>query len=138
MAARCPNTDELTATNSEMTIMGRRRRVMKNAVEGIANPKLILPFSVLLLGGSVLPVVTLVWSIIDLQPLAIVLSVIGLTLGHLPRAVAAVRFRQPILGVLCHSLATVIFVSLQWIALLYHLLGRQIAWRGRTESRETS
>jgi glycosyltransferase involved in cell wall biosynthesis len=110
------------------------RGVLKNANEGIADPRLIVPFSVLLLGGSVLPVVTLVWSIVAQSPLAIAFSIVGVMMGHLPRAIAAIRFRQSWLGVVCHSLATLIFVALQWVALAIHLLGRQIAWRGRTET----
>lgn len=110
------------------------RGVLKNATEGIANPRLIVPFSILLLGGSVLPVVTLVWSIAEQNPLAIVVSTVGVIVGHLPRAIGAIRFRQSWLGVVCHSLATLIFVALQWVALVFHLLGRQIAWRGRTET----
>jgi glycosyltransferase involved in cell wall biosynthesis len=110
------------------------RGVMKNAIEGIANPRLIVPFSVLLLGGSVLPVVTLVWSIVEPSPVAFALSIVGVVIGHLPRAIGAVRFRQSWLGVLFHSLATLLFVALQWIALAFHLLGRRIAWRGRTEA----
>ena len=31
------------------------RGLLKNATEGIANPKLILPFSILLLGGATIP-----------------------------------------------------------------------------------
>jgi hypothetical protein len=108
--------------------------VLKNAVEGIASPKLILPFSILLLGGSVLPVITLVWSIVVHEPIAIVLSALGVMLGHAPRAIAAIRLRQPLVGVLFHSLATLIFVALQWVALLNHLLGRKFAWRGRTQT----
>ncbi len=110
------------------------RGVVKNATEGIANPRLIVPFSIVLLGGSVLPVVTLVWSMAEQNPLAIVVSTVGVIVGHLPRAIGAIRFRQSSFGVICHSLATLIFVALQWIALVFHLLGRQIAWRGRTET----
>jgi hypothetical protein len=110
------------------------RGVLKNAVEGIANPRLILPFSLLLLGGSVLPVITLVWSTLESQRLAILLSMVGVAISHLPRAVAAIRFRQSLLGVACHSLATLLFVALQWIALSNQLAGRQVAWRGRTET----
>lgn len=110
------------------------RGVLKNASEGIANPRLIVPFSVLLLGGSVLPVFTLAWSIVAQSLLGIVFSTAGVVIGHLPRAIAAVRFRQSWLGVGFHSLATLIFVALQWVALANHLLGRKIAWRGRTET----
>jgi glycosyltransferase involved in cell wall biosynthesis len=110
------------------------RGMLKNATEGIANRPLIVPFSILLLGGSVMPVVTFVWAIWNPHLLAMMLSLLGIILGHLPRAVAAIRFRQSLLGVLCHSLATLTFVILQWVALANHLLGRQIAWRGRTET----
>ena len=83
------------------------RGLLKNAVEGIANPKLIVLFSILLIGGSVLPMVTLGWAISEHRPLEIVLSTIGVLVGHLPRAIAAIRFRQPFSGVLFHSFAIV-------------------------------
>jgi hypothetical protein len=79
-------------------------------------------------------VITLVWSIVDQEPIAIVLSAMGVMLGHAPRAIAAKRLRQPLVGVLCHSLATLIFVALQWVALMNHVIGRKFAWRGRTET----
>jgi Glycosyltransferase like family 2 len=108
--------------------------VLKNALEGIANPKLIWLFTILLLGGSVLPAITLIWSIAASHLMGSILSVTGVIIGHAPRAIAAVRFRQPLAGVLCHSLSVTIFIALQWIALLNHVRGRQVAWRGRTET----
>ncbi len=110
------------------------RGVLKNAIEGIANPRLIVPFSIVLLGGSVLPVATLLVSGVYGERLEIVLSMMAVVIGHLPRAIAAARFRQPWAGVLFHSLAVLLFVLLQWVALAMHLRGRQVAWRGRTES----
>lgn len=110
------------------------RGVLKNAIEGIASPKLILPFSVVLIGGSVLPVVTLICGIVQGSALIIALSAVGVALGHLPRAVAAIRLRQSSVGVALHSVAVLIFVLLQWVALANHLLGRQVAWRGRIDS----
>ncbi len=110
------------------------RGVLKNAIEGIANPRLIVPFSVLMIGGSVLPVATLMVSMAEKNLIAMSLSIVGVILGHLPRAIAAKVFRQPTAGVVFHSLATLLFVGLQWAALANHLLGRQVAWRGRTES----
>ena len=108
------------------------RGVLKNATEGIANPKLIGLFTVLLLGGSVLPVVLLIGSMIQGDVTVMCISALGVLLGHLPRAVAAARFRQSWIGVLGHSLAAAIFVALQWIALAMSLLGQQVSWRGRT------
>lgn len=110
------------------------RGVLKNAIEGIANPRLIVPFSVILIGGSVLPMLTLAWSIAAGKTLAMVVSVIGVIVGHFPRAMAAVHFRQPILGVIFHAPATALFIGLQWVALLNAMTGKQIAWRGRTET----
>lgn len=110
------------------------RGVLKNAIEGIANPRLILPFTVILIGGSVLPMVSLAWSIAAGKTLAMVVSIIGVIVGHFPRAIAASKFRQPIAGVIFHAPATALFVVLQWLALLNAIRGKQIAWRGRTET----
>jgi glycosyltransferase involved in cell wall biosynthesis len=110
------------------------RGVLKNAHEGIANPRLILPFSVLLLGASVLPVVTLVISVVTKDLWAGLASIVGVVLGHLPRILSAIQFRQSIFGVVFHSLATLLFVILQWVALVMHAMGRSVAWRGRTET----
>jgi len=110
------------------------RGVLKNAVEGIAAPKLIVPFTMLLLGASALPVVALVVSALASSPAAIVISTVAVIVSHVPRFVAAARFRQSKWGAVCHVPATVTFVALQWVALANHLMGRQVAWRGRTES----
>ncbi|QDV45534.1 4,4'-diaponeurosporenoate glycosyltransferase [Stieleria neptunia] len=110
------------------------RGVLKNAIEGIANPRLIVVFSVLLLGCSVLPLVALVVSMVDQNPVAIAVATVALVLAHVPRLVAAARLRQSWFGALCHVPATMFFVVLQWIAFANHIAGHQIAWRGRTES----
>lgn len=107
------------------------RGVLKNATEGIANPRLIVPFSAMLVGGSVLPVVMLPVAIFTDHFAATVISLAAVIIGHMPRAIAAVRFRQPISGVIFHSVATALFVGLQWLALAYHLCGHHIQWRGR-------
>lgn len=110
------------------------RGVLKNASEGIANPRLIAPFSILLLGGSCMPLVTFVLSLIAMQPAAMSVSVLGIVLGHAPRMLAAKSLNQSWQGVFFHAPATLVFVVLQWVALINHLLGRQVAWRGRTAS----
>ena len=110
------------------------RGVLKNATEGLANPKLILPFSCLLIGGSVLPLVVFALACGQGNAVAAVISGLAVLLGHLPRALAAAKLRQPTLGVICHAPATLLFVALQWVALLNHWMGRQVAWRGRRSS----
>lgn len=105
--------------------------VLKNAHEGIANPARIVPFTILLLGGSVLPVVVFAASIATQNLWTGVISFVAIIAGHLPRLLAAGYFRQSWLGAILHSPGTLVFVLLQWIALVNHLRGKQVAWRGR-------
>lgn len=108
------------------------RGLLKNASEGIASPRLIVAFSVMLLGGALLPWVTLIGSLLNRSLAAFLVSLVALALAHLPRALAARRFRQSWLGAVCHTPAVMSFVTLQWVALFNSLSGRQVAWRGRT------
>ena len=108
------------------------RGVLKNAVEGIANPKLIVPFTIILLGGALLPWLTLAASLWAQAFTAAAISLVAILIGYAPRMVAVTRLRQPFAGAVCHPLAVTLFVILQWIALLQHRSGRQVAWRGRS------
>lgn len=118
------------------------RGVLKNATEGIANPKLIIPFSVFLIGGSVMPAVVLFVQLYGGTAstnfwapfLCSCLAVLAFTFSLLPRATLAKTLRQSWIGVILHPLAVLVFIVLQWIALVNHITGRQVAWRGRTES----
>ncbi|MCC9602528.1 glycosyltransferase [Stieleria sp. JC731] len=114
--------------NAEQVLRG----VLKNAVEGIANPRLIGVFTVLLLGCSVLPVLSLLLAIQFQSGWGIALSLLSIAIAHVPRALGVVYFRQPIMGAASHIPATVLFVILQWVAFWNHLMGRTVAWRGRS------
>jgi hypothetical protein len=106
--------------------------LLKNAYEGIANPKLILPFTVLLLGGTLLPLLLTTVAIANAWPLWSITTLAVLSLASwIPRLVAARKFRQSWFGALCHPIALVWFVVLQWIALIQGLLGIKVTWRGR-------
>ena len=109
------------------------RGVLKNAHEGIAQPKLIFVFTILMLGGSVMPLLVLVFALGSGNTLAAWVSGLAVLLGHLPRAISARQFRQPIAGVVFHSASVAVFILLQWIAFGMSVAGRQVAWRGRTE-----
>lgn len=108
--------------------------LLKNATEGIANPRLILPFSVLLLGGSVLPFFLLPLAVAFGSWVSILVSILAVLLAWLPRFQCAFKFNQPLLGAWLHPLAVLVFVVLQWRAMVQQWRGRQVAWRGRTES----
>jgi hypothetical protein len=108
------------------------RGLLKNATEGIANKVLLIPFTILLGGAFVAPLVLLVLSLMGQWPLwlTIVLSLATL-LSFVPRVMAAGRFRQAWLGVILHPLSVAWFLSLQWRAWIEGMLGRRVAWRGR-------
>jgi glycosyltransferase involved in cell wall biosynthesis len=107
--------------------------LLKNATEGIAQPKLIGLFTVLLVGGQSLPLLSWGHAIYHGWPwLATWILGLATLLSFLPRALAAMRFGQSWLGVLLHPLAVLLFVGLQWWAFLRQRLGiRPVAWRGR-------
>lgn len=109
------------------------RGALKNATEGIANPRLIGVFTVLLLGCSVLPPVALLLAFASSNLPAIAISLAALILSHVPRFMAAKRLHQSWFGACCHIPATALFVVLQWVALFNQFTGRRIAWRGRVE-----
>ncbi|MEL6106194.1 MAG: glycosyltransferase family 2 protein [Planctomycetota bacterium] len=110
------------------------RGLLKNATEGIANPKLIGVFTVLLLGASLLPAVALGCSLATRNTAAVIVAGLAIVIAHLPRVIAAAQLRQSMFGAACHVPATITFVVLQWIALLNHVRGKQVAWRGRSDS----
>lgn len=105
----------------------------KNATEGMANIKLIGPFSVLLLGGSVLPILMLAHAIYhEWSGAAVVVLALATALSYTPRAMIAARFESTWLGAALHPLAVTIFVAVQWRAFIGQLLGwPAVSWRGR-------
>lgn len=114
--------------------------LLKNATEGIANPKLIVPFTVLLLGGSVVPVCLLVWQTLScwknatwsgLPLVSLILLALATVMGWIPRILAQRTFRQSLLGALAHPVSVLWFVVLQWRALIRSLLRIKTPWRGR-------
>lgn len=109
------------------------RGLLKNATEGIAQPRLIGVFSVFLLGGQTLPILSfghaLYWG---WSTPAVFILFVATILSYLPRTLAALQFRQSWIGVLLNPIAVAAFLVLQWWAMIRALLGRQpIAWRGR-------
>jgi hypothetical protein len=120
-----------------------QRGLLKNATEGIANKTLIIPFSILLLGACVLPLLTTLWTLYHLlqsnqfSPLSILtlsILILATILGWAPRWMTKQAFHQSTLGALLHPLAVAWFVTLQWIALIRKSLHIQTPWRGRIET----
>jgi len=104
--------------------------LMKNAHEALASRVMIVPMTVVLLGGQVLPWILLAsWP--GGSPTTRILSAVGVGLTLLPRLLAAWRFRQSWTGALMHPLSVMVFVGIQWAAFVRCLLGKTTDWRGR-------
>lgn len=103
----------------------------KNAHEGLAAPALIGPWTLLLLGGQVLP-----WVLLALAPWlnhdALNNASLAAVLSLLPPLLAAWRFRHSRLGALLHPLGVAIFVGVQWWALVRSLRNQPQTWKGRS------
>jgi hypothetical protein len=118
----------------------------KNATEGLGSPGRIVPLTLLLGFGQVLPVIAAVlWVAVwvstlqdgatyDQPRLAVLVSVLlsaAVVCSYVPRVLAVRRFRQPWISAVVHPLGVAVLVSVQWWALGMKLLGRPITWRAR-------
>jgi hypothetical protein len=106
------------------------RGLAKNATEGLASPVMIVPATALLLGGQVLPL-GLLAAIAWLPPALACLAVIAAIASYYPRCAAAWRFRQSWLGACLHPAGILIFLAIQWHALLIAVTHRPAHWKGR-------
>jgi hypothetical protein len=102
----------------------------KNATEGLASPCMILPATILLLGGQVLPFLFLA-AAAWLSPSATCLAGLAATAAYYPRLAGAKRFRQTWLGAFLHPVGILLFLAIQWHALLRRSRRRAAAWKGR-------
>jgi cellulose synthase/poly-beta-1,6-N-acetylglucosamine synthase-like glycosyltransferase len=105
------------------------RGFAKNAHEGLGSPRGIVPWTVILLGGQLGPLLALpfVWAV----PLDRVLMLGALGIVFAGRAALSWRFRQSWLGTLLHPFGVLVLVGIQWYALVQRLRGRPVAWKGR-------
>jgi hypothetical protein len=112
------------------------RGLAKNATEGLASPKLIVPATVILLGGQVLPV-ALQFLRLWMPPTAELLSLIAVALVLLPRVAGACRFQrwsQPKswLSVVLHPFGVLVLLAIQWHAFVRKFFGGPAGWKGRS------
>jgi hypothetical protein len=124
----------------------------KNATEGLASPKMIVPVTVLLFVGQVLPMLLLGWVMMVGQQTArmdfiegsdprgwflpaMLTALVGSLLSYLPRFIGVDRFSQSFRGALLHPLGVLMLLMIQWYALLRQLLGKPVSWRARSYSK---
>ena len=111
------------------------RGLGKNATEGLAAPGTILPMTLLLIGGQVMPFVLLAKCFLGGGGQAdFFLAIAAVCLSFLPRIIAAANFRQPVVSVLLHPLGVIALLVIQWHALIAHIRGKPAIWKGRSYS----
>lgn len=101
----------------------------KNAHEGLGSPRLIVPSTILLLGGQVLPLFLLACA---KSPLVLCLAALATAAALLPRLIAVARFRQSLLGALLHPVGICVLVAIQWSAFFRSFCKRPAVWKGRS------
>jgi glycosyltransferase involved in cell wall biosynthesis len=99
----------------------------KTAHEGLGSDALIVPGTLILLGGQVLPFVLLPF----LRGTIALLLLIGIFASLLPRLIAAFRFRQSFVGALLHPVGVLLLMANQWWAWVRRHIGLEISWKGR-------
>jgi hypothetical protein len=102
----------------------------KNATEGLGAPLLIVPSTLLLFLGQVVPVVLLGTSI-WLAPQAVLPALAATVCSYYPRVASALRFGQSAMGALLHPVGVSVLLAIQWYAILRLVLRRPRGWKGR-------
>ena len=100
----------------------------KNASEGLAAPKTILPMSIVLFGGQVLPFILLT---LVRTPLATFVAACAAGFALIPRLLSLHRFAQPFFSALLHPFGVFALLVIQWHAFVRNLLGKSVEWKGR-------
>ena len=106
----------------------------KNATEGLAAPARILPITLVLLLGQVVPFALLLLLLVShprVSPWVWATALAAAVAAFLPRLLASRRFRQPLRSALLHPLGITVLLALQWYALVRKLRGGAISWRSR-------
>jgi len=107
------------------------RGLGKNATEGLAAPRTILPMSLFLFGGQVLPFLLLA-ALAQMTFPGVVMTTAAIALAWLPRLIAVRRFRQPLGSALLHPFGVLALLVIQWFALARQLAGKPAVWKGRS------
>jgi hypothetical protein len=109
------------------------RGFSKNTHEGLGAPARIVPITVILLLGQILPVVLLgasPW----LTGMQTICALSGCSFALLPRIVAAERFDQTRAMIPLHPIAILALLGIQWAGLFRFLRGQPAEWKARAYS----
>jgi hypothetical protein len=103
----------------------------KSAGEGMATLGALPIWTLLIVGGHVLPPVFLLAGVASGQPHLLLAGGFGLAFNIALRLLLCARFDQSLAGALLHPFGACLVLAIQWHALLRYLLGRPSRWRGR-------
>lgn len=104
----------------------------KNAIEGLASPRLIVPATLLLVFGQILPLPLLLAAfVVPIAAWGWLTLIASVFAAYAPRILSAHRFQQPWLSVALHPLGVALLLLIQWSALLKWLVGRPSQWKDR-------
>ena len=103
----------------------------KNATEGMASPRRIPIFSVLLFCGQVLPLPVALLASVQQDNAAVQYAMIAAGLGFAIRLISAAKYRQSWVGALLHPVGVLLLLVLEWGALQRKLAGRTAMWKQR-------
>lgn len=109
------------------------RGLGKNATEGLGAPGTIVPMTLLLIGGQVLPLV--LWAVSYFVPGGDAwrgVAATAMAASWLPRCIGWWRFRQPWDSAVLHPLGVLALLAIQWQALARRWLGGASEWKGRS------
>ncbi len=116
----------------------------KNATEGLGSPGAIVPSTLILGVGQVLPLPLLAVAIARLvhrrnagaestagDVACVALAATAVCLSYLPRVLAVRRYRQSRRSAALHPVGVATLLALQWFALGRKLVGRPATWKSR-------
>jgi hypothetical protein len=107
------------------------RGLLKNATEGMAKPAALPVWTLLLLGGHVLPWILLPFAFADGSRDMLALTMLACALPIMARLLQALRCKEPLGAVPFHPLGVLALLALQWTALVRRQMGIRTDWRGR-------
>jgi hypothetical protein len=117
------------------------RGLSKNATEGLAAPRLVVPASILLSLGQIAPPVLVAigwlsgWK--GFGRVGIAAAIAAVAACYLPRLAEAIRFRGSLAAAALHPLAVALFLGIQWYGAVRQGLGLKTRWKGRPLAPQT-
>jgi len=124
------DTTELATCRMYRSNLAVWRGLAKNTHAGLGAPARIVPFTMLLIVGQVLPFV--LPGLVSPGSIAFWLAIVAALLVLSVRLVAARRFRQPLSSALLHPLAILSLLLIQWSGLIRYLRNSPSRWKGRS------